>query len=202
MLTKKNDNEIVVLLVYIDDLLITESSIEMINELKVVLTRNFKVKDLGDLCYILGIEVARNSDGIVLNQRKYCLELIYEYGLSGSKPVRTPMEVGLKLTTKEYDRMFNLNEKDIVIADVTSYKRLIGKLLYLTVTIPPIVFCVHHLSQYLQQPKQSHMDAAIRVVKHLKNQRGLRIVLPSENNLHLTKFCDLDWAVVLRLENL
>lgn len=56
--------------------MITESSIDMVNELKSVLTRNFKMKDLGDLHYFLGIEVAKSFDGIVLSQRKYCLELI------------------------------------------------------------------------------------------------------------------------------
>lgn len=182
----------VVLLVYDDDLLISEISYEMISELKSVLTRNFNMKDLGNLRYFLGIEVGRNFDGIVLNQRKYCLKLIYEFGLSGTKHIKTPTEVGLKLTTIEYDNMFKPNEEDYVIADVTSYKRLIGKLLYLTVTRPDIALCVQHLSQYLQKPKQSHISVAVRIIKYLKNQSGLGIFLPSNNDFCLSTFCDSD----------
>lgn len=77
------------------------------------------------------------------------------------------MEVGLRLTTAEYDQVFNFNKIDYVSSDVTSYKRLIGMLLYLTVNRPDISFCVQHLSQYLQQPKQSHMDDVVRQVKYL-----------------------------------
>lgn len=97
----------VILLVYVDDLIITGSTADMIDELKYVLNRNFKMKYLGNVRYFSGIEEARNSDGIVLNQIKYCLKLVYEVaGLSGTKPVKTPMVVGLKLTTVDYDNLF------------------------------------------------------------------------------------------------
>lgn len=135
---------------YADDLLIIGGSVEMINELKCVLIMNFKMKDLGNLRYFLGIKVTQSSDGIVINQRRYCLELLFYVGLTRSKPVKNPMEVGLKLTSLGYDQLFNLNKVDRVIDDITSYKRLIGKLLYLTITSSDIAFCVQQLSQFLQ----------------------------------------------------
>lgn len=75
----------------------------MIEEAKDTLCSRFKVNDLGKLRFFLGIEVLRSKSGILLNQRKYDLELLEDIGLSGSKPVTTPLEVNLKLTSVEYD---------------------------------------------------------------------------------------------------
>lgn len=74
-------------LIYVDDLLITWNDHKLILETKDILRNIFKIKDLGDLRYSLGIEFARNESGILMHQRKYCLELISNMSLSRSKPV-------------------------------------------------------------------------------------------------------------------
>nr|XP_016441060.1 PREDICTED: uncharacterized mitochondrial protein AtMg00810-like [Nicotiana tabacum] len=100
---RKQDN-LVIVLVYVDDLLITENSVQLIEHAKAILHRQFRVKDLGELKYFLGIEVLRSKTGILLNQKKYILELISELGLSGAKPASTPLEANVKLTPAEYDQ--------------------------------------------------------------------------------------------------
>lgn len=75
----------VFLLVYVDDLFISGNSVRLVNELKNGLQSDFKIKDLGDLSYFLGIEIARFEKGLVMSQRKYALELISYVGLSGVK---------------------------------------------------------------------------------------------------------------------
>lgn len=112
------------------------------------------MKDLGNLRYFLGIEVARSPNEIVMNHRRFCLKMISNVCLKGSKPIKTLMELGLKLTSVDYAKLFNLNKEDRVMDDVTAYKISIGKLLYLMVVNPDISFCVQQLSQFLQQPKQ------------------------------------------------
>ena len=62
------------------------------------------MKDLGELKFFLGIEVARSNEGIVMCQRKYALELVAETGMSGAKPASTPFEINQKLTSTEYDK--------------------------------------------------------------------------------------------------
>nr|XP_016435629.1 PREDICTED: uncharacterized mitochondrial protein AtMg00810-like [Nicotiana tabacum] len=100
-------------------------------------------------------------------KRKYTLEFISELGLSGGKHAVTPLEINQKLTLVEYDKGAGV-EGDDPMVDITGYQKLIGKLLYLTVTRPDISYAVQNLSQFMQAPKKSHMDAVIRVVGYLK----------------------------------
>nr|XP_016437648.1 PREDICTED: uncharacterized mitochondrial protein AtMg00810-like [Nicotiana tabacum] len=155
-----------------DDLLITGSNAELIGEAKQTLHSSFKVKDLGELRYFLGIEVLRSKKGILLTQRKYALQLISEAGLAAAKPISTPIELNQKLTTIDYDKHVGVKGEG-ELADIGSYQRLIGKLLYLTITRPDLSFAVQVLSQFMQHPKQSHWNAALRVVRYVKSAPGL-----------------------------
>lgn len=145
LFTKELCCDRVFLLVYVDDMMIIRPSDSVIVELKLILQQNFKIKDLGFLRYFLGLEIARSSAGLVVNQHKYVRELIISAGLGEAKPSHTPMEQNLKLTTIEYDEAFDLN-----FADTDLYRRLVGKLLYLTMTMLNIAFSVHQLAQFVQ----------------------------------------------------
>ncbi|XP_019248526.1 PREDICTED: uncharacterized protein LOC109227784 [Nicotiana attenuata] len=132
-----------------------------------------------------------------MHQREYALELISEVCLAASKPAITPIDVNIKLTSKQNDDCIGkaeCSEEEDRLADQTSYQRLIGKLLYLTVTRPDIAFGVQTLSQFLQHPKRSHMEAALRIVKFVKSQLGQGILLSSTQNNTITAFYDADWA--------
>lgn len=186
---KRSGNDIFIILIYVDDLLITGSSNTMIDEAKKVMHQQFKVKDLGELRYFLGIEVLRSQQVILLNQRKYTLELISELGLSGAKPTITPLEINQKLTSVEYDKGVGMQVEDHMV-DVTGYQKLIGKLLYLTITRPGISYVVQTLSQFMQAPKKSHMDEALRVVQYLKAAPDMGVLMYREPKDTLMGFCD------------
>ncbi|XP_018622559.1 secreted RxLR effector protein 161-like [Nicotiana tomentosiformis] len=134
-----------------------------------------------------------------MHQRKYTLVLISELGLGAAKPAVTPIEGNVKLTTKEYDEHIGVLEgtTDETLRDPGKYQRLLGKLLYLTVTRPDIAYSVQTLSQFIQKPKRSHMEAAQRVVKYVKGQPGQGILLSSRNENTITAYCDADWAACL-----
>ncbi|KAJ8765618.1 hypothetical protein K2173_014740 [Erythroxylum novogranatense] len=197
MFTKSEGSKQVIMLIYVDDLLITGNDNGLIDELKGILHQNFKMKDLGNLRYFLGIEISRSNEGIVLNQRKYALELIQDLGLSGAKPAFTPLEQNLKLTTADFDDSLQLKFDDEILTDAAVYQRLIEKLLYLTHTRPDITYSVQHLSQFMQKPKKSHYDAALRVVRYVKKNPGQGILLSSSGNPRLIAYCDSDWASCL-----
>jgi hypothetical protein len=159
---KKTRTGIVILVVYVDDIVITGSDKEGIQILINHLSSSFLTKDLGKLRYFLGIEVARSKAGISLSQRKYTLDILQDTGYLGSKPVATPMEPNLKLMPDEGD----------FVDDPDTYCRLVGKLIYLTITRPDISYAVSIVSQFMTNPRVPHMNAVIRILKYLKNAPG------------------------------
>nr|XP_016504363.1 PREDICTED: uncharacterized mitochondrial protein AtMg00810-like [Nicotiana tabacum] len=121
-------------------------------------------------------------------------------GLLGSKPVRVPLEVNKKLTTLEFDTQFGI-EDDKVLDDPSVYQRLIGKLLYLTMTRPNIAFAVQCLSQFMHCPKTSYIKADIKVIKYIKQSPGMRILMSADVSSQLTAYCDADWDSCPNISN-
>ena len=85
-----------VLLVYVDDIILTGDDVNEMNHLKTSLAKEFEIKDLGALKYFLGMEVARSNKGIMVNQWKYILDFFKETGMSGCRPVDTPIDPNVK----------------------------------------------------------------------------------------------------------
>ncbi|GJX92245.1 retrotransposon protein, putative, ty1-copia subclass [Tanacetum coccineum] len=106
-----------------------------------------------------------DKGGICLSQRKYYLELLHDYGLLACKPVYTLLPGNIILASKE-------SVGDKFLKYITSYQRLVGKLIYLTITRPDIAYSVPCLSQYMHAPLQSHMDLGLRVLRYLKGAPG------------------------------
>ncbi|XP_070026449.1 secreted RxLR effector protein 161-like [Nicotiana sylvestris] len=146
--------------------------------------------------YFLGLEVARSKQGILVCQRKFTFVLIATLGLAGSKPACTPIDTSHKLTSVEYDHANAHATVDVdeLLSDPSSYQKLVGKLLYLTMTRLDISYAVQNLSQFMHKPKKSHWEGSIRVVRYLKNAPGLGILLSSQYSNQLTVYCDADWA--------
>ena len=128
-----------VLIVYVDDMIIIGNYPACVASLKLVLDQKFGIKDLGSLRYFLGLEIARNKTRISLNQRKYALEVLKETRMTGCKPAQTPMEQQLKLSKGNGELLPNPGQ----------YRRLIGKLMYLSLSRPDITYSVHRFSQFL-----------------------------------------------------
>lgn len=92
-----------------------------------------------------------------------------------------------------YSTLNQLMLQMMVIDDPDSYKRLVGRLIYLTITRPEICYEVQRLSQFLHSPKHSHMDAALRVAKYVKGSPGMGIFFSADSALKLSAYCDSDW---------
>ncbi|GKA96093.1 putative RNA-directed DNA polymerase [Tanacetum coccineum] len=144
----------VVILIYVDDVIITGNNLTKIQETKKQLDDEFNIKDLGLLKYFLGVEVAKTKDGLVLSQRKYTLDILENSGKMRCKPSAFPIEQGLKLDKGESESRVHASQ----------YRRLIGRLLYLQATRPDITYSVNILSQFVADPRNSHLEAANRVL--------------------------------------
>lgn len=126
----------------------------------------------------------RTRDGLNIFQKKYTLDILREAGFIGCKPASTPMVPGQKLTHSDGKPL----------PDAGIYRRLVGRLLYLTSTRPDIAFAVQQLSQFIGSPIDKHLCAAHRVLRYLKKVPGRGIWYGAKSNLQLQAFIDVDWA--------
>jgi hypothetical protein len=139
---KKTDNGIFVIVIYVDDLFITGDSDANIFDLKKLLKQKYEMKDLGELHYFLDIEVIQSLKGIWLLQRQYALNKLFEYGMTGCKPISIPLEQNVKLSADE----------GALVEDTTMYRRRVGSLIYMTITRPYLSYAIGMVSQFMQTP--------------------------------------------------
>ncbi|RVW40637.1 Retrovirus-related Pol polyprotein from transposon RE2 [Vitis vinifera] len=144
----------------------------------------YLTKDLGKLKYFLGIEIAQSSFGVVLSQRKYALDILEETGMLDCKPIDTPMDPNVKLIPGQGEPL----------GEPGRYRRLVGKLNYLTITYPDISFPVSVVSQFLQSPCDSHWDVVIRILRCIKSTPGQGVLYENRGHTQVVGYTDADWA--------
>ncbi|XP_031096897.1 uncharacterized protein LOC116001147 [Ipomoea triloba] len=184
LFTRGNGNDFIALLVYVDDVILASPNLSQVQQIKSHLDKVFHIKDLGPLKFFLGLEIGRNSKGICMSQRKYTLELLEETGFLQCKPVKTPMVTSVKFSR-------HIGNK---LEDATQYRKLLGKLLYLTITRPDISYAIQQLSQFLDCPTDIHLQAAHRVLRYLKAALGQGLFFSAASSLQLKGFTNSDWA--------
>jgi len=135
-----------VILVYIDDILLTRSDSDGIEKAKKYLKTQFVTKDMGKPSYFLGIGIAHSKHGAFFSQKMYALDLIHETRLLGCKSVRTPVNNDVNLW----------DETKPLFEDISQYMRLIGKLIYLTVMRPNILYVLGLVSQFMHKSREIH----------------------------------------------
>ena len=139
-------------------MIITGDDLNDIQELKDFLSQQFEIKDLGHLIYFLGLEITHFTDELYITQAKYASELLSRVGLTNSKTIDTPVELNPHLTPSGGKPLSN----------PSLYKRLVGSLVYLTITCPDISYAVHQVTQYLFAPRLTHYAAILRILRYLK----------------------------------
>ena len=94
------------------------------------------------------------------------------------------MEVNLKISKDERE----------LLNDSGMYKRLIGRLLFLTISRLYITYSMHKLSQFMSKHREPHLKAAYRVIQYVKGTSGQELFFPSQSSLHIKAFADANWA--------
>jgi histone deacetylase 1/2 len=179
-------NEVVYVLVYVDDIILTGNSSTLIQRFITQLDQQFSLKQLGTLNYFLGIEVSPFEGGLLLTQQKYIRDLLSKVKMLDCKPISTPM-VSTSRLSKSHGIPFN---------DPSLYRSIVGALQYLTITRPEISFSVNKVSQFMSSPLDTHWTAVKRVLRYLKGTmtHGLHYKPAKCLPLQLKGFSDADWA--------
>ncbi|TQE03277.1 hypothetical protein C1H46_011089 [Malus baccata] len=183
LFVKHIGTEIVILLLYVDDIIVTGNASSVIQQVIDSLTVEFDIKDLGNLHYFLGIQIDRIGTSFFLSQTKYIHELLQKAEMVDCKPCDTPCLPNNRLL-KDDGSPFN---------NPAAYRSIVGALPYLTFTRPDIAFSVHQVCQFMQAPMISHYTAVKRILRYLKGTMTFGISY-SASDLQLKAFSDADWA--------
>eukprot|EP00253_Pinus_taeda_P035530 PITA_35530 len=139
--TKKVGKSVIILILYVDDLILTGSDPNLINHVKSSLKKQFEMKYLGQLHYFLGLQVLQSKEGISLSQSKYACDLICHFHVEDCKPTPSPFYYGAKLSVT----------CTAPKVDATLYYHLVGKILYLTHICPDLSFVVGLVAQFIAE---------------------------------------------------
>lgn len=175
---------ILYVLVYVDDIIVTGSSFHLVSACIHVLSTRFSLKQPVDLSYFLGIEVTRTAGGLYLMQRHYIIDLLAKVNMQEAHQVSTPLPTFPKFTLNSGTTLDSARE----------YRMVIGSLQYLSFTRPDIAYSVNRLSQFMHRPTDEHWKAAKRILRYLSGtlSHGVYIRKHSPSTLHA--YSDADWA--------
>jgi hypothetical protein len=173
----------VILCLYVDDILIFGTSLNVIKEVKEFLSQNFEMKDLGEADVILNIKLAREGDGgVTLLQSHYVEKILSHFGYSDCKPALTP-----------YDASMILKKNKRIMRDQVRYSQIIGSLMYLASAMrPDISFAVSKLSRFVSNPGDDHCHALERVMHYLKGTTNYGIHYSRDPKV-LEGYSDSNW---------
>ncbi|GKB06399.1 putative ribonuclease H-like domain-containing protein [Tanacetum coccineum] len=157
---------------------------ELCTEFEKLMHKKFQMSSIGELTFILGLQVTKDDDGIFISQDKYVDEILKKFGFSTVKTASTPMETSNPL-------LKDVEAKDV---DVHLYRSMIGSLMYLTASRPDIMFVVCAYTRFQVTPKVSHLHAVKRIFRYLKGQPKLGLWYPKDSPFNLEAYIDSDYA--------
>lgn len=183
----RNENdEMIIIAVYVDDLVLLCKDQNKLRDLKKVLMEKFKMKDLGPIHFILGISVTQDEDSLSLCQSQYIKLMLKKYGLWDSIPVSVPADPNIKFRKDD-----GISKK----VESNMYQSMIGSLLYAAMaTRPDIAYSVSVLSRYNSDPNEVHLTGVKRIFRYLKETVALKLVFQKCESANLVGYSDANWA--------
>ncbi|GMF58098.1 unnamed protein product [Phytophthora fragariaefolia] len=184
---------ICVVCLYVDDMLIAARDQDVIISVKAQIAEKFKIKELGQARYILGIEIDYNMKDKTLGicQRAYTEAVIKKFGQEHGNPSLIPLDTSVHLTKNDEPK----TDEEKAKMRSKPYLSLIGSLMYLVCgTRLDISVAVAKLSRFLENPGEKHWNAGIKVVKYLLKTKNINILYDGALSSKLVAYSDADWA--------
>ena len=181
---KHSRKDILVIQIYVDDIIFGSTNDKLCKEFASIMTKEFEMSHMGELSYFLGLQIKQLSNGIFINQEKYCENLIKRFGLQNTSGKPTPMSTTTHLEKDESGK--NVDQK--------LYRSMIGSLLYLTASCPDIMMSVCLCARFQADPKESHIRAVKRIIRYLNNTKDFGLFYPKECPFELVSYSDADFG--------
>ncbi|GKB51928.1 ribonuclease H-like domain-containing protein [Tanacetum coccineum] len=171
----RHGSQVAYLLIYVDDIILTASSLNLLQHIIASLHNEFDMTDLGAFNYFLGISVDRTSTGLFLSQKKYALQLLELAHMVNCNPSQTPVDTKSKLGLE-----------GIPVQDPTLYRSLAGGLRYLTFTRLDLSYAVQHICLYMHDLQEPHFAAPKRILRYVWGtvDFGLQLYISATTSLH------------------
>jgi hypothetical protein len=177
-------DDTVFLLFYVDDIVLTASTADLLQRTIVALQWEFAMKDLGPLHHFLGITAESRPQGLFLHQRQYAVDILERAGMSDCKPCSTPVNTQAKLS----------EDDEPPVADATSYRSLTGALQYLTFSRPDITYTIQQVCLHMHTPWEPHLTALKRILRYLHSSLNYDLLIRPSPTSELVVYTDVDWA--------
>lgn len=178
---KKCDGNVVVFLVlYVDDILLIGNNVKVLSNVRVWLSKQFDMKDLGEVGHILGIKVLRDRKKrmLGLSQASYIDTILTRFSMQNSKKGFLPFRHGIALSKEQCPR----TPKEIENMKAVPYASAVGSLMYaMLCTRPDICFAVGMVSRYQSNPGQEHWTAVKHILKYLKRTKDYMLVYQADS---------------------
>jgi len=178
------ENYFIFVILYVDDILVSSNNFTKLDEFKVQMRKQFKIKELGNVNNFLGISIHydRENKVVELDQINLIEKVLARFGMLDSDTKSTPMERKLDLRRSEGNTS-------------KPYRELIGCLMYIMLgTRPDISFCVAYFSRFQDRASEQHYNYLLRVLQYLKGTKNLKLRYEIDTNFGLTGYADADWA--------
>ena len=132
----------------------------------------------------MGIEVIRTNESIWLSQRQYALDMLSKYGMAKYKPIVMPLDHNLKVHANVGD----------VLENATMYKKIVGSLIYLTISRPNLRYTVGFESHFMQLPRKPHLDSMRQTLCYVSATLYYALFYVANIEVQLYGYTDADWV--------
>ena len=185
---KRTDNDILIVLIWVDDIIMISSNESKLNDLKKSFKSEFKMTDLGLLTWFIGMQFIRSESSIEINQTLYVEKILKRFEMSDCHPCKIPID-------PSFVNLSTVDSPELSIEETKLYREIVGSLIYvMTGTRPDLSFVVSKLAQYMSKPLQVHLNAARHVLKYLKGTSHFCLKFSKVDSINLIGFCDSDWG--------
>nr|GEU59767.1 putative ribonuclease H-like domain-containing protein [Tanacetum cinerariifolium] len=175
--------DILLMQIYVDDIIFGVTNPNLSKRFKKLMHSKFEMSMMGEMKFILGIQIYQSSRGIFINQAKYAQEILKKHGMTSCNSIGTPMAT----------KYLNVDLSGTPV-DQTKYRSKVRALMYLIESRPDIMHATCYCARYQAQPTEKHLTAAKWTFRYLKDTIHMGLWYPKDTGFELTAFLDSNHA--------